>query len=73
MSTSLRSYRATARNTMVEATMQCDCSFVLTLETYLHSRGWARGFDKVDATVFVDGNGSEGEVGDLVRRDDGFE
>ena len=62
MSTSLRSYRATARNTMVEAMMRCDCSFVLTCAPYLHSIGWAPGFDKVNAPLFFDGFGSEGAV-----------
>ena len=47
---------------MVEAMMRCDCSFVLTCAPYLHSIGWAPGFDKVNAPLFFDGFGSEGAV-----------
>lgn len=46
--------------------MPYGCSFVLTCATYLHSRGWAPGLDKVDATLFADGFGSEGAVGGLI-------
>jgi hypothetical protein len=51
--------------------MQNGCSFVLTCATYLHSRGRAHGLDKVDATLFVDGFGSEGAVRGLIRHADG--
>ena len=71
MDTGLRGSRVAARDSMLEATMQCGCSFVLTCTTYLHSRSWAPGLDKVDATLFVDGFGSEEAVGRLVRCGDG--
>ncbi len=53
--------------------MPYGCSFVLTCATYLHSRGWAPGLDKVDATLFVAGFGAAGAVRGLVRHGDGVE